>query len=179
MRGYNPSRVIKAAVFFAVLGGAVCADQASPPTGQQPTEYQIKAAYLLNFTKFIEWPPTAYGDAETPFTICIAGHDPFGAVIDQVVDGEAVNGRKIVVRRLETQSATSCHMIYGGKAVPGPSQSGVLTVGEGETFVKNGGIIGFVVENRRVRFDINQRVAQRAGILLSSKLLSVARAVEK
>lgn len=168
-----------AAVLFAVLSGGICAEQPPARAGQQPTEYQVKAAYLLNFTKFIEWPPTAFGDAETPFTICIAGNDPFGAVIDQVIEGETVSGRKIVVRRLETQSPTPCHIVYGSRVLTAPAQAGVLTVGEGETFVKSGGIIGFTVENRRVRFDINQRAAQRAGILLSSKLLSVARTVEK
>jgi hypothetical protein len=143
----------------------------------QPTEYQVKAAYLLNFTKFIEWPADG---RNAPFTICIALPDPFGPVLDQVVEGETVNGRKISVRRLdEDEQAPSCHMLYTGRALPVPTDPGVLTVGEGEEFVKKGGIIGFVVENRRVRFDINQRAAHRAGIALSSKLLSVARTVER
>ena len=143
-----------------------------------PTEHQVKAAYLLNFTRFAEWPASSTGDSSAPFAICIAGHDPFGTDLDRIVDGETAAGRRIVVRRLAQQQADGCQVLYVGKGETA-HQQGVLTVGEGEEFVRTGGIIGFVVENRRVRFDISQRAAQRAGITLSSKLLSVARSVEK
>ena len=178
VRGLKSRRVLALAAFLASVAGRVCAGQ-SYTRASSPTEYQVKAAYLLNFTKFIEWPPTALGDADAQFAICIAGHDPFGGVLDQVVEGETVDGRKIVVRRLGDQRPAGCHVLYGAKPQQGPGQAGVLTVGEGEPFTRTGGIIGFVIDSRRVRFDINQRAAQRAGLTLSSKLLSVARTVEK
>jgi hypothetical protein len=148
-------------------------------------EYQVKAAFLLNFTKFIEWPPAAFELPNSPVTICILGEDPFGGSLNQIVAGESVNGRNIAVLRIDRPPAQKvCQVLFWGKsnapskAVPelGP---GVLTVGEGERFVREGGMIGFLIDNRRVRFDINQSKAEGAGLKLSSKLLSVARTVEK
>lgn len=150
------------------------------------SEYDVKAAFLLNFAKFTEWPASAFADSDAPIAICILGKDPFGRTIDELVQGEAANGRKLAVRRVdEPAAAQACQMVFvsgpgkiAAKSVSGLGK-GVLTVGEGEGFVRDGGIIGFVVENRRVRFDINQTAAETAALKLSSKLLSVARAVEK
>ena len=149
-------------------------------------EYEVKAAFLLNFTKFVEWTPTAFADSDSPIAICIVGKDPFGRTLDELVQGEAVNGRRVIVRRLsQIPSPQTCQVVY----VEGPYKEfsktlnglgrGVLTVGEEESFVRNGGIIAFVIENHRVRFDINQTAAETAGLKLSSKLLSVARTVQK
>lgn len=148
-------------------------------------EYQVKAVFLLNFTKFIEWPAAAFERPESPVTICILGEDPFGAALSQVVSGEVVNGRKVAVQRIKHVPAPkSCQVLFvgrpegpAGKSLPdlGP---GVLTVGEGESFEREGGMIAFIIENRRVRFDVNQAAAGRAGLKISSKLLSVAREVQ-
>ena len=150
---------------------------------QQPQEYEVKAAFLLNFTKFIEWPPAPTPDS--PFTICIFGDDPFGRLIDNMVRGETVGGRSLVVRRIGPNHSVSCQILFAGRSQKDFASSvpdlapGVLTVGEGEEFLRDGGMIAFVVENRRVRFDISQRLALQAGLKISSKLLSVARSVEK
>ena len=161
---------------------AVCVDTASPPT----LEYQVKAAFLLNFPKFIQWPTTAFEDASSPIAICILGNDPFGATLDHLVEGETVNGRKLVVRRIHHSPAPkSCQVLFIGSSEPDASKvlagtgPGVLTVGDGEDFLGKGGIIAFIVENRRVRFDISQAAAARASLVLSSRLLNVARSVEK
>ena len=153
---------------------------------QPPLEYQVKAAFLLNFAKFVDWPPAAYANADSPTTICILGKDPFGRGIDDLVQGETVNGRKLVVQRISrAPAAHACQIVFtqqSGKesaeilAGLGP---GVLTVGEGESFVRGGGIIAFLVENRHVRFDIDQKAAEAADLKLSSKLLAVARSVQK
>ena len=147
-------------------------------------EYQVKAAFLLNFTKFIEWPPTAFENSGSPFTICILGEDPFGRALDDVVTGEAVGGRRLVVRRIDRNPAPgACQVVFIGADVRDISKildsltPGVLTVGEGSNFAREGGIIGFVIENRRVRFDINSSAADRAGLKFSSRLLNVARSV--
>ncbi len=153
---------------------------------EQISEYDVKAAFLMNFAKFVEWPSTAFASSGSPIAICILGKDPFGRAMDDVVEGETVNGRKVTVQRMTDPPAPkTCQMVFAAgagketaKALSGLGR-GVLTVGEGENFVRDGGIIGFVIENRRVRFDINQPAAVAAGLTLSSKLLSVARAVEK
>jgi hypothetical protein len=147
-------------------------------------EYDVKAAFLLNFTKFIDWPPAAFAAADAPLVICVIGDDPFGRAIDQIVEGESVNGHKISVERLRSDQERSCQVLYFGNnraaaTVPGTAGAAVLTVGEGDDFIHQGGIIGFVVDNRRVRFDINLKAATNAGLRLSSKLVSVARSVEK
>ena len=153
---------------------------------QQPLEYQVKAAFLLNFTKFIEWPASAFGTPDAPLTICILGADLFGTALDQIVAGEVVNGRKLAVQHINGPAAPrSCQVLYLSrsereilKAPPGAGP-GILTVGEGEGFTHDGGMISFVLEHRRVRFKINQTAAERAGLKLSSRLLSVAKSVEK
>ena len=148
-----------------------------------PLEYGVKATFLLRFTQFIEWPSEALGPTDAPFNICVVGNDPFGAALDQIVSGETVNGRKVGDPKMDREPARGlCQIIF----VPGQGESpgwlsgvgrGVLTVGEGESFVRNGGMIGFVVENRRVTFYINQRNAAAAGLDIRSGLLAVAKSV--
>ena len=154
-----------------------------PAVEPQTLEYQIKAAFLLNFTRFIEWPAPNTADAAAPFSICIAGDDPFGPALNQIVEGETVGSRPIVIRRIHAEAPSSCAILYVSKdekniagiiAVAGP---GTLTVGEGDAFLDQGGMIAFVLENRRVRFNIDQTAARKAGLKLSSRLLSVARSI--
>ncbi|HVW83062.1 MAG TPA: YfiR family protein [Bryobacteraceae bacterium] len=152
---------------------------AEPP----PLEYQVRAAFLLNFTRFIEWPKAEVTSTGSPFVICVDGEDPFGPTLDQLVDGETVNGRKILVHRTHGEANGSCAILYVARqeknvrailAAVGP---GVLTVGEGDSFLDEGGMIAFVLENRRVRFNIDQGAAHKAGLQLSSRLLNVARSI--
>jgi len=151
----------------------------------QSVEYQVKAAYLLNFTRFIDWPPEAFETPDTPLSICILGDDPFGSALDQIAGGEVVNGRKVTVQRVKRAPLPrSCGVLFvGGQAkevkIPPGLGPGVLTVGEGENFIRDGGMIAFVIDDRRVRFDINETAAENARFRISSKLLSVARMVEK
>ena len=175
--------ILPAAVLFIVLAGL------TPFPGNaadEPLEYQVKAAFLLNFTKFIEWPAAAFASPDAPISICILGDDPFGNMLDQIVAGEVVNGRRVTVQRIKrTPPPQSCQLLFMLKSekdilknLPGLGP-GVLAVGEGDGFIHSGGMIAFAIENRRVRFDVNQTAAKNAGLKLSSKLLSVARTVEK
>jgi hypothetical protein len=153
---------------------------------EQPLEYQVKAAFLLNFTKFVEWPASAFVDEHSPLAICIQGEDRFGRSLSQMVKGETVNGHAVVIERLRgAPEPKACQVLFvartakeagGGLERLGP---GVLTVGEGEKFLREGEVIAFVIDNRRVRFDINQSAAANAMLNISSKLMSVARNVEK
>ena len=148
-----------------------------------PLEYEVKAAFLLNFTKFVEWPASAFAAADSPIAICVWGNDPFGKMLDRIVAEEVIGGRKVVVRRIRQRpEPRSCQALFvngAGKDVLSGVGPRVLTIGEGEGFVRSGGMIAFVVENRRVRFGINESAAEAAGLKLSSKLLTVARSVEK
>jgi uncharacterized protein DUF4154 len=149
-----------------------------------PTEYDVKAAFLLNFTKFVEWPAEAFESAQAPLAICIFGTDPFGRTLDEMLQDEVVQKRKLVVRRIsESPPPRTCQVLFLS-ATDGNVQKifrqagpGVLTVSEASNFITDGGMIRFVVENRRVRFDINRAAASAAGLKLSSQLLSVARFV--
>jgi hypothetical protein len=172
----------------AVLGTALrlCAQQSAlPPSGQPSLEYQVKAAFLLNFTRFIEWPAAEPPAAGAPFTICILGDDPFGVALDQTMEGESANGRKIVIQRSRREVGKTCQILYVDRAEKGITElltgvgRGVLTVGEGESFLREGGMIAFVVENRRVRFNVNLAAARNASLNISSKLLNVAKVVER
>jgi hypothetical protein len=165
---------------------ALCFLRPPMEAADEAPEYQVKGAFLLNFTKFMEWPAGAFADEHAPLAICILGEDPFGNLLDQLVAGEVVGGRALMVRRIKRPpSPKTCQMVFAARpdkevakllTTLGP---GVLTVSEGDGFVREGGMIGFVIESRRVRFGINQTAAENAGFKLSSKLLNVAKSVEK
>lgn len=145
-------------------------------------EYQVKAAFLLNFTKFVDWPEPQPPGSNAPFAICVLGTNPFGGVLNQIAEGETAAGRKLVVLKVSPAEARGCQVVYFAredKTSPRIFESGTLTVGEGPKFLAEGGMIAFVLENRRVRFDVNRRAAEQAGLKISSKLLSVARVVER
>jgi hypothetical protein len=156
---------------------------AESPIAQGPTEYQVKAAFLLNFTKFVQWPPSAFPDRNSPLSICVLGSDPFGSALDQILEGESVEGHKLTAKRVHAGFVSNCQALFvssSEKDIPDILASlgpGVLTIGDGESFIPEGGVIGFVLDHRRVRFDINTRAANRELLKLSSKLLSVARSV--
>jgi len=171
-----------AAVF--VLGTTVVRAQPEPtPPAPSPTEYEIKAAFLYNFARFVEWPPESGHDPGAPFVIAILGHDPFGPVLDETVAGKAVGGRPIEVRRVSrVEEAREAQIVFVApserpnmaailKAVGRP---GVLTVGDTDGFASQGGAINFTLQARRVRFEINPAAAEQARLKMSSQLLKLA-----
>jgi hypothetical protein len=147
-------------------------------------EYRVKAAYLLNFTRYVEWP--TFTAPDTTLSICVLGADPFGRVLDATVAGRTAHGRTLRVRRVQTASeATGCQVVFvnqetwrrnpqGVKALSG---AGSLTVGESEQFARSGGVIGFVILDGTVRFVINDDARDRAGLRISSRMLSLAAAI--
>jgi len=161
-----------------VLDGAI-------ENADAPLEYKVKAAFLLNFPKFIDWPAAAFPAADSPFNICILGDDPFNRALDRAAEGEVVNGHHIQVQRIRKGETRSCAILFIPRSEPDVPrvlqtvEPGVLTVGESDRFLREGGMVAFVLEERHVRFDINQTVATRAGLQISARLLNVARAVEK
>lgn len=151
----------------------------------QYREYEVKAAFLANFAQFAKWPDAVFSDANAPFVIGVLGDDPFGGALESVVKGQAVSGRKVVVRRgRRPEDFRNCQIVFIGKSerariadIVGSFQmSSILTVGETEQFVKHGGMVGFLMEGDKVRFEINNGAARRAGLELSSRLVKLARA---
>jgi hypothetical protein len=152
---------------------------ALPIAAQGPTEYQVKAAFLYNFAKFVEWPADAPGES---FCIGILGSDPFGPLIDQTLAGKTLGGRAVVVHRFSRpEDAFACQIVF--LASPATSlkpalkrfeNRAVLTVGDAPAFCQSGGIVGFEIVDQRIRFAVNLEAADRAQLKLSSKLLSLA-----
>jgi hypothetical protein len=152
---------------------------------EPPSEYEVKAAFLYNFARFVEWPP-AGGAANQPFIVAVLGHDPFGATLDRTLAGKTLEARPIVVRRLASlDEADRVHILFVGTSDRAQAAqvartlagTHVLTVGEMPGFAELGGMIGFRTERQRVRFDINVAQASRAGLKISSQLLKLARIV--
>lgn len=150
-----------------------------------PSEYQVKAAYIFNFARFVEWPAGSF-EPGTPITLCLLGDDPFGADLEQTIGHKMVGGREFIVRRSSRlQELTGCHILFIGSSekgrlsqiLPSLGVARVLTVSETEEFVERGGMINFSLEESRVRLEINVDAAERAGLQISSKLLKVARVV--
>ncbi|HSZ19322.1 MAG TPA: YfiR family protein [Candidatus Acidoferrum sp.] len=150
------------------------------------TEYQVKAAYLFNFLKFVEYPSESFADPLAPFVIGIAGEDPFGSALPQVVTGKTVQGRDLVLRFYRAgEDLRGAHILFISasekKRLPvilsGLHGSSVLTVSDMEGFLDAGGMVQFLNENDRVRFAINVEATGRARLKLSSKLLSLAKVV--
>ena len=158
----------------------VCAGAAVTSAQDVPLEYRVKAAYLFNFTKFVEWPAAAFDDGE-PFSICVAGRNPFGPALSETLSGERAAGLPLTARVVNPSGASSCHVLFvprGVAAAPylrGVGRAPVLTVGESPGFVNDGGVINFVLEGGRVRFEINQATAARAQLKVSSRLLQLGR----
>jgi hypothetical protein len=153
----------------------------------KPNEYQVEAVYLLNFGKFVEWPARVIAPGE-PFAICVLGQYPFGAALDKTIADESIDGRKVIIRRIsKSQEATSCRILFIGlseethlaEILKSLDKTSVLTVSNVPRFAELGGMIQFVVEANKVRFEVNLASAERAGLVLSSELLKVATSVSR
>lgn len=176
------SRCVAVALVCAIAGAAsLCAQQSSP------TEYEVKAAYLYNFGKFVGWPAKAR-NADASFTICVLGQDPFGATLDATIADENIADKKVAVKRVETpQDALTCRILFVSTSEEGRLKevlttldgASVLTVSDMPQFTRRGGMIQFVVEANKVRFEVNLTNAEHAGLTLSSQLLKVAISVRR
>src|SRR5258708_569261 len=176
---------VRACLTIGALAGmwipAPGALQAQPAA---PTEYEVKAAFLYNFAKFVEWPSRARPNKGDAFVIGILGQDPFGKDLEDQLNGKAVQDKKLVFIRLSNfQEASGCQVVFisSSKAddlgtilgtLRGPP---VLTVSDMDRFVQRGGMVGFPIEDNRVRFNINLAAADQAGLKISSQLLKLAK----
>ena len=170
-----------AVLFMSFSRGVVTAAE-TPPS----TEYQIKAVFLFNFAQFVDWPPSAFPDAQSPLVIGVLGRNPFEGALDEAVRGEKANGRPFLVQRFNrVEEIQACHILFVSRSEAGRLPAilnalqgrSILTVRDTDGFAEEGGMIRFVMEQNKVRFRINLDAAKAAGLTLSSKLLRPASVV--
>ncbi|MGH9510027.1 MAG: YfiR family protein, partial [Terriglobales bacterium] len=164
----------------------LCACLNAPAQEAAPTEYQVKAAFLYNFGKYVEWPPGVL--AADSFAICVLGDDPFGSALDRIIEGKSVQGRKLVAYRLgRVEDSGKCQVLFVSASENGRlahilaalRDRRVLTVGDTVGFAQRGGVINFQLEGSKVRFEINLDAAERAGLTVSSQLLKLAKVIRE
>jgi YfiR/HmsC-like len=155
--------------------------------GQEMDEYQVKAAFLYNFAKFVEWPARTFRTPRDPIVVCVLGPNPFGNALEEVIRGKSIEGRAFAVRHVSAaEEASLCQILFVGSGAGkrfrslwgNLSPAGILTVGEAEGFAAGGGVINFKLDGGRVRFEINVDAAEHAQLRISSKLLGLAEIVK-
>jgi hypothetical protein len=171
IRGY----FLAAAMLFC--GGSCLGQDAAP-------EYKFKAAYLYHFAQFVEWPPGAFANPKAPLVIAVLGQSPFGDELDRLFHGKTLNGHPLAVRTIHSaaEARTNCHVLFISSSEKGrlPELIGalrgasVLTVGENDGFTETGGMIRFVLVDKKIKFQINDDAAKAAGLTVPAKLLSLA-----
>lgn len=154
--------------------------------GETLTEYHIKAAFLYNIAKFVQWPPGELGDTASPFNLCVVGIEPFISM-RETLTGKRIQGHEVVVRRVEQiDTAGNCQMLFVSATENATSDAlltemnhPVLTVGETPDFIKRGGIINLKTINNKIRFEIERFAGERNGFKFSAQLLKLAILVDR
>ncbi len=175
---------------WGVLGTVLGLALSSAAAGQQTPrmeEYELKAIFISNFLKYVEWPDDAFEDADSPIVVGIQGDDPFGAALDKAVTQlQPIVGRRVITAPVDAEPpAGAVHVLFVPeserkevkKMLGGVCGSPVLTVGEQRGFAEDGGVINFVTDRKRIRFEVNLRCAEAGGLSLSAQLLKLARRV--
>lgn len=168
------------------IAAALCMLAGAAALAAGPTEYELKAVFLFNFSQFVDWPQSAFANVQAPLVIGVLGEDPFGAALDEVIAGETVQGRPISVRRFaRAEEIDVCHILFiNGSArarlvrvLDELRTRPILTVSDAPEFARAGGIIQFLTIDNKVRLQINLDAAKLAQLNISSKLLHPARIV--
>ena len=145
---------------------------------QSVNEFQIKAVFIYNFTQFVQWPAESFDESQDNFVIGILGENVFGKYLEEAVAGETYQGRPIVIKYFATpKDVEHCQILYAGSSTNAAKLAGdrpVLTIGERPDFMKQKGLLRFYQDGNKVRIEINQSAASAAGLVVSSKLLSLA-----
>jgi hypothetical protein len=171
-RGVLLRRTIATVVWLLFAGSSALAQQ-------KPSEYQVEAAYLYNFARFVEWPAKGTNPSGA-FTICVLGEDPFGTALETTFAGETLGNQRVAARRISSpQMSADCQILFISsseanrlnKIIENLDKSAILTVSDIPQFSQRRGMIQFVLEENRIRFEVNLTATQRAGLTLSSELL--------
>jgi hypothetical protein len=174
-------RPLRSVLAVACLSLAITAEARGQDLGGD-LEQQVKAAYLLNFTRYVDWPPGTYRRGDDPVNLCVVGPEGLADVVRRTVEGRRSRGRPVRVVVPDTPAqAGDCHLVFlapaGGAVSPwlaAVRSSRALVVGEGPRFLERGGMVAFVIVNQTVRFEIDQAAARRAGLRISSRVLALA-----
>ena len=167
------------------------ASPADAQTGDAPdsSEYLIKAGFIYNFAKFVEWPSTSFSQPESPIVIGVLGTDPFGSVLDRIVADKKIGSRGFVVRRYkwskDLKDLRDCQILFISASEKAHTDEivefvkwlPILTIGETPGFAERGGVIRFTLEDNRVRFEVNVDAAHKANLNISSRLLTLAKII--
>lgn len=145
-------------------------------------ENEVKAAFLYNFTRFVSWPDTQANEGSQPLNICIYGEDPFGDLLDPIRERKS-QGRELRLRYpAEPADIAGCHVLFIAESTPRnlttllefAREQGVLTVSDMADFVSRGGMVGYIKQGNVIRFEINLKAAEEAGLAINSRLLDLA-----
>ncbi len=186
-RSSGPGRRARAVALAAALAFAgIPAGPAPAVAAEPPLEQAVKASFLFKFAPFVEWPPRAFPAPGSAFAICLLGDNPFGTLVDEIVRGQRIGGRRVLVRRLGGPGdAAGCQMLFAGHSgdagyAPWSGVAGqpVLTISDRSNGVP-GAMIQFVNQGGRIRFQIDDGAAKANGLAISSKLLGLAIAVDR
>jgi hypothetical protein len=151
-------------------------------------EYEIKAAFIYNFAQFTQWPDSAFEGKDSSFVVAVIGDDPFGPALGQVMDGKSIAGHPVILKHLDSPNQISgCHLLYIPATEEGRlddifnavGNQPILTIGETPKFLWAGGIIRFFIADGKIRFEIDPDAADKAGLRLSSRLMSLAKIFKK
>jgi len=179
------------AVFSMTLNWTVSAG-AQAGDASDSSEYLIKAGFIYNFAKFVEWPSTAFAEPDSPIVIGVLGTDPFGDIINHVVEGKKIGARGFVIRRFkwskelkDLKDFKECRILFVSSSekmhfeeiVEAVKGLPILTVGEAPGFAERGGMIRLMLEDNRVRFEVNVDAAHDGNLNISSRLLTLARII--
>jgi uncharacterized protein DUF4154 len=152
------------------------------------SEYLIKAGFIYNFANLVQWPSSAFAQPDSPIVIGILGEDPFGTILDRVLEGKRVNGRAFLVKRWRSvPDLKGCHIVFVSSselthladAIHLAKGMPILTIGEIPNFARRGGIINLFLEDNKVHFEVNVEAAKEADLNISSRLLALARIVQE
>ncbi|HWA58569.1 MAG TPA: YfiR family protein [Gemmatimonadales bacterium] len=154
-----------------------------PVPGDSTLEYQVKAAYLLRFAQFVSWPAQAFSSPSDPIHIGVMAGDPIGPILDSMVVGREAQGRRIVVRHLGPDDPLDgIQLLFVGQLrdrdrrglLQRAGTLAVLTVGDGDRFLQDGGGIGLLRIDETIRFGVNLRTVERTGLRIDARALAVA-----
>jgi len=182
----RPATIILAICWLVVMTCNFSARTTALAQQSDPDEYQVKATYLYNFGKYVKWPASVPASKADFFPVCVFGQDPFGAILDSTLAGETLDGKPVVLRRIsKPQDGVECRILFISSTeekhlkeiLAALSGGGVLTVSDMPDFTRRGGVIQFLLEGERIRFEVNLANAENSKLVLSSELLKVAASV--
>lgn len=187
----NGGTVLKRAARWFVTAAILAAVSCHVParaTAEEIPEFAVKAAYIYKFGTFIEWPHNAFASTTSPATLCIVGNDPFGPTLDKAGDEQRLGSHAFVVRRLKTVTrASGCQILYvdssdarrAAQSLEIVKGESILTITDGAQSTDATGIINFIITEKRVRFEIDDQAAAANKLVISSKLLGLAKSTKR